>query len=76
MTIDTQEEVREMTRGSCSLCQSWQIGQLPVRCDEEGRKGRRGQLKDPLQAGRRRRGLLRSEGGSALFDGRTQRTLF
>lgn len=80
MSIKSQVEVRERARGKCSLCQSWQIGQLPVRVDEEGRRGRRGRLKDPWQAGRRRRKrrrtLLKSVGGRALVDGRSQRTLF
>lgn len=80
VTIDIQVEVREMVRGRCSLCQSWQIRQLPVRCGEEGRRGRRGRLKDPLQAGRkrrkRRRSLPKSVGRSSLCDGRSPRTLF
>lgn len=42
VTIESQVKVRERAR--CSLCQSWQIGQLPVRCGEEGRRGRRGRL--------------------------------
>lgn len=80
VAIDIQVEVREMGRGSCSLCQSWQIHQLPVRCGEEGRRGRRGRLKDPLQAGRRRRkrrrSLLKSVAWSFLVDGRSRRTPF
>lgn len=80
MSIESQVEVRERLRGRCSLCQSWQIGQLPVCCDEEGRKGQRGRLKDPWQAGKRRRwrrrSLLEAVGASALVDGRSQRTLF
>ena len=80
MSTESQVEVRDRARGRCSLCQSWQIGQLPVRCGEEGRRGRRGQLKDPWQAGKarrkRRRSLLKAAGGSAPVDGRSQRTLF
>lgn len=75
MSTENQVEVRERAR--CSLYQSWQIGQLPVRCDEEGRKGQRGRLKDPWQAGkRRRRSLLKAVRASALVAGRSQRTLF
>lgn len=69
-------KVRERARGRCSLCQSWQIGQLPVRCDEEGRRGRRGRLKDPWQAGKRRRQRRSPRQGSALVVGRSRRTLF
>ena len=80
VSTESQVEVRERARGRCSLCQSWQIDQLPVRCDEEGRRGRRGRLKDPWQAGKRRRKrrrtLRKSVGGNALVDGRSQRTLF
>lgn len=76
--MDIQEEVREMVRGRCSLCQSWQIDQRPACCDEEGRRGRRGQLKDPWQAGRRRRKRRRSRPrseGNVLVAGRSRRTL-
>lgn len=75
MTTKSQAKVRERARGRCSLCQSWQIGQLPVRCDEEGRRGRKGRLKDPWQAGKKR-SLLKAAGGSALVAGTTQKTLF
>lgn len=75
VTIQSQAKMRERAIGRSSLCQSWQIDQLPVRCGEEGRRGRRGRLKDPWQAGRRRRSLPWA-GGSALVAGRTQRTLF
>lgn len=75
-TIQSQAKMRERARGRSSLCQSWQIDQLPVRCGEEGRRGRRGRLKGPWQAGRRRRSLPWAAGGSALVAGRTPRTLF
>lgn len=75
-TTESQMKVRERAKGRCSLCQSWQIGQLPVCCDEEGRRGRRGRLKDPWQAGKRRGSLLNVVGRSALVAGRSQRTLF
>lgn len=76
MTTESQAKLRERARGRCSLCQSWQIGQLPVCSDEEGRRGRKGQLKGPWQAGKRRVTLLKAAGGSALVAGTTRRTLF
>lgn len=75
-TTESQMKVRERAKGRCSLCQSWQIGQFPVCCDEEGRRGRRGQLKDPWQAGKRRGSLLKVVGRSALVAGMSHWTLF
>lgn len=75
MANESQAKGREKARGRCSLCQSWQIGQLPVRCDEEGRRGRKGRLKGPWQAGKRRTSRLKAAGGNALVAGKSPRTL-